>query len=66
MKRKDAVNELKKLSKEELTKRLTDSEEELMKLRFRHVGGQLAQTSQLGVLRRRIARAKTLLNQNPA
>ena len=61
MKRRDEVNELRGQSENELSEKLSGLEEELMKLRFRHASGQLEQTAQLGALRKRVARIKTIL-----
>jgi large subunit ribosomal protein L29 len=48
---------------EELQVKLADSREELMKLRFQQVSGQLTDTSRLRSLRRDIARMQTILNE---
>jgi large subunit ribosomal protein L29 len=42
---------------------LSDAREELMKLRFQQVTGQLTDTSRLRILRREIARMQTLLRE---
>jgi large subunit ribosomal protein L29 len=55
--------EIRKLSVEEIHAKLTDSREELMKLRFQQVTGQLTDTNRLGALRRDIARMETILNE---
>ena len=60
MKRKGELAELRGLSEDELAKKVSDTEHELMNLRFRKAAGQLSQSSQLSRLRRTIARAKTL------
>jgi large subunit ribosomal protein L29 len=57
------VEEIRKLSSEELQAKLSDSREELMKLRFQQVSGQLTDTSRLRLLRRDIARMQTVLNE---
>ncbi len=61
MKKREELKELRNLSAQELGERMLGTEEELMKLRFRHASGQLEQTAQLKVLRRKVARIKTLL-----
>ncbi len=61
MKRTKELEEYRGLSEADLASRLHSLQEELMNLRFRHRSGQLDQTSQLQTLRKRIARAKTLL-----
>jgi large subunit ribosomal protein L29 len=57
------IEEVRKLSFEELQSKLSDSREELMKLRFQQVSGQLTDTSRLRLLRRDIARMETVLNE---
>ena len=55
--------EIRKMSAEELQGKLSDSREELMKLRIQQVTGQLTDTSRLRQLRRDIARLETILNE---
>ncbi len=55
------AEEIRKLSVEEIRSKLSDSREELMKLRFQQITGQLTDTSRLRILRRDIARMETLL-----
>lgn len=50
------ASELRDLTDDVLAKRLNDSNEELMKLRFQQASGQLTDTSRLRDLRRDIAR----------
>jgi large subunit ribosomal protein L29 len=57
------VEEIRKLAAAEIRTKLDDSREELMKLRFQQVTGQLTDTSHLRVLRRNIARMETILRQ---
>jgi large subunit ribosomal protein L29 len=57
------TEEIRKLSVEEIQVKLSDMREELMKLRFQQVTGQLTDTSHLTLLRRDIARVVTLLNE---
>jgi len=57
--------EIRKLSIEEIQIKLTDSRDELMKLRFQQVTGQLTDTNRLRYLRRDIARFETILNEAP-
>ena len=47
----------------EIETKLSDAREELMKLRFQQVTGQLTDTSHLRVLRRDIARMQTILRE---
>ncbi len=60
------VSEIREMQVEQLRSKLSDSREELMKLRFQQVTGQLTDTSRLRILRREIARMETILNQNLA
>ena len=55
--------ELFDLTADEITSKLADSREELMKLRFQQVTGQLTDTSRLRIVSRDIARMETILNQ---
>jgi large subunit ribosomal protein L29 len=55
------VKELRNLSREEVTKKVAELEEELFNLRFQAKMGQLANGLQLRMVRRTIARAKTIL-----
>ncbi len=58
------AEEIRKLSVEEIRSKLSDTREELMKLRFQQVTGQLTDTSRLRILRRDIARMETLLMES--
>ena len=60
------TSKLRDLQPGEIETKLTDSREELMKLRFQAVSGQLTDTSRLRILRREIARMETLLNEKPS
>jgi large subunit ribosomal protein L29 len=55
--------EIRKMSLEEIRVKLSDIREELMKLRFQQVTGQLTDTNRLRLLRRDIARFETILNE---
>jgi len=57
---------LRDLQPGEIETKLTDSREELMKLRFQAVTGQLTDTSRLRILRREIARMQTILRERPS
>jgi large subunit ribosomal protein L29 len=59
-------SELRNLKSGEIDTKLSDAREELMKLRFQQVTGQLTDTSRLRVLRREIARMQTILREQPA
>lgn len=57
------VSDLRNLQSGEVETKLTDAREELMKLRFQQVTGQLTDTSRLRILRRDIARMQTILRE---
>ena len=59
-------SEIRALSPEEIKSRLSDSREELMKLRFQQVTGQLTDTSRLRIVRRDVARMETILREQMA
>jgi large subunit ribosomal protein L29 len=60
------TSKLRDLQKGEIETKLSDSREELMKLRFQAVTGQLTDTSRLRILRREIARMETILREKPS
>jgi large subunit ribosomal protein L29 len=55
--------EIRALSIDEVKVKLADAREELMKLRFQQVSGQLTDTSRLRIVRREIARLITVQNE---
>ncbi|MBC8335511.1 MAG: 50S ribosomal protein L29 [Anaerolineales bacterium] len=57
------ANELRKLSIDEIEAKISDAREELMKLRFQQVTGQLTDTSRMRFVRRDIARMSTIVNE---
>jgi large subunit ribosomal protein L29 len=57
------ATEMRALSTEELKSKTADAREELMKLRFQVVSGQLTDTSRLPVVRKEIARMQTIINE---
>jgi large subunit ribosomal protein L29 len=57
------TSDLRNLKSGEIETKLSDAREELMKLRFQQVTGQLTDTSHLQVLRRDIARMQTILRE---
>ena len=57
------IEEVRKLSVEELRSKITDARDELMKLRFQQVSGQLTDTSRLRLLRRNVARMETVVKE---
>jgi len=58
------VQDIRKLSVEEMKAKISDSREELMKLRFQQVTGQLTDPSRLRILGRDIARLETILRES--
>ncbi|MEW5829137.1 MAG: 50S ribosomal protein L29 [Chloroflexota bacterium] len=60
------ASEIRALSTDEIAAKISDAREELMKLRFQQVTGQLTDTSRLRIIRRDIARLMTLLNERRA
>jgi len=60
------TSELRNLKSGEIETKLADAREELMKLRFQQVTGQLTDTSHLRILRREIARMQTILHEQAA
>jgi len=57
------TSDLRNLKSGEIETKLADAREELMKLRFQQVTGQLTDTSRLRILRREIARMQTILRE---
>jgi large subunit ribosomal protein L29 len=57
------VSDLRNLKSGEIETKLADAREELMKLRFQQVTGQLTDTSRLRILRREVARMQTILHE---
>jgi large subunit ribosomal protein L29 len=55
--------ELRNLKPGEIETRLSDAREEMMKLRFQQVTGQLSDSSRLRTLRRDVARMQTILQE---
>lgn len=57
------TEDIRKLSTGEIQTKLADARDELMKLRFQQVTGQLTDTSRLNILRKDIARMITILRE---
>ena len=57
------MKEIRALSADEIATKIADTREELMKLRFQQVTGQLTDTSRLRILRRNVAQMETVLTQ---
>ena len=60
------AKEIRELSAQEIRNKLADAREELMKLRFQQVMGQLTDTSRLRIVRRDVAKMETILNEKSA
>lgn len=54
------ASEIRELQDHEIEKKLEEAYEELWNLRFKHATNQLANTNQLGGIRKEIARLKTV------
>jgi large subunit ribosomal protein L29 len=57
------TEEIRAMQLEQLRSKISDTREEMLKLRFQQVTGQLTDTSRLRLLRRDIARMETILRQ---
>ena len=57
------IEDVRKMAVEEIPTKIADAREEMMKLRFQQVTGQLTDTSRLKVLRSDIARMETVLRE---
>ncbi len=66
MKATTDLQEFRGMDSEALVAKVRDLESELMNLRFKSGSAQLEQTAQLKQIRRRIARIKTVQNQQRA
>lgn len=58
------AEDIRKLAAEEIRTKIADARDEVMKLRFQQVTGQLTDPSRLTILRRDIARMETILREN--
>ncbi|ACV61247.1 ribosomal protein L29 [Desulfofarcimen acetoxidans DSM 771] len=63
MKAKDKAKELREMTEDELNRKLTDSKDELFKLRFQLATGQLDNPMKLKEVRRRMAKVKTIIRE---
>lgn len=57
------AGELRDLSVDELTEKLTETKEELFNLRFQNVTGQLDNYKRLGQLKKDVAKIRSVLRQ---
>ncbi|MCL4879565.1 MAG: 50S ribosomal protein L29 [Anaerolineae bacterium] len=57
------AKEIRQLTESEIKEKLDEAKEELFKLRFQKSTGQLENTARLRVVRREVARIKTVLRE---
>ena len=57
------TNDIRKLSTEEINKKITESKEELFNLRMKQATGSLENPSRIRELRKNVARLKTILRE---
>ncbi|MBQ2872741.1 MAG: 50S ribosomal protein L29 [Bacilli bacterium] len=57
------TNEIRKLSTEEINKKIAESKEELFNLRMKQATGSLENPSRIRELRKTVARLKTILRE---
>ena len=57
------TNEIRKLSTEEINKKITETKEELFNLRMKQATGNLENPSRIRELRKTVARLKTILRE---
>lgn len=57
------INDIRKMSNEELTKKITETKEELFTMRMQQANGTLEKSTRLRELRRDVARMKTILKE---
>jgi len=60
------IHEIKEMKSDELVKRIEDEEKSLVDLRFAHQLKQLTNTAKLNLVRKDIARMKTVLKERKA
>lgn len=61
MKRNEKMIEFKKLTTEEINKKIAENKEELLKLRMQQATGSLENSARVNELRKDVARLKTIL-----
>ena len=57
------VNDIRKMTTEEINKKIVDAKEELFNLRFSQATGNLEKPSRIKELRKLVARMKTILRE---
>ena len=58
------INELRKLSTEELNTKISESKRELLDLRLKNATGALDKPSKINELKKEVARMKTIINES--
>jgi len=58
------ADEIREMTIEEMRQKISDKNEELLNLRFQNTIGQVENPQRIKIVRRTIARIKTILNQN--
>ena len=58
------LEEMRKMDTAELNKKITETKDELFKLRMEQSSGTLRETHKIHELRKTVARLKTVLNEN--
>lgn len=57
------INEMRKLTTEEINKKIVEAKEELLKLRMKQATGNLENPARINELRKDVARYKTILRE---
>ena len=57
------INEIRKLTTEEINKKIAENKNELLKLRMKQATGGLEKTDRINELRKDVARFKTILRE---
>lgn len=63
MKRTDMNKEIRKMSAEEINKKIADLKEELFNLKFQAALGNIEKPARIGEIKRTIARMKTVITE---
>jgi len=63
MKRTDMNKEIRKMSAEEINKKIADLKEELFNLKFQAALGNIEKPARMNEIKRKIARMKTILTE---
>ncbi len=57
------IQEVRDLSDQDIAKEIENTQKEMLNLRFRHATKQLSNTSQLGSIRKKLARLKSVARE---